>query len=391
VRVRRSNRSRWRVPERLCIALTVPLLASAAGSVPAGAARHPAANPYSPAYRHPARHGAVPTRSVAARMRAYRAAHRVVPVDAPDNLAFGGGVDGIGVTTGPPRVFLVFWGSQWGAADTDGNGDVTLSGDPQGVAPRVQQLMRGLGEQSELWSGVMTQYCEGVSPGAQSCPDGAAHAGYPAGGALAGVWEDDSAPAPGSASQHDIAAEAVAAASHFGNTTASSNRSAQYVVVSPTGTTPDGFDAGGGFCGWHDWNGDRALTGGPVASGVGDVAFTNLPYLPDAGFDCGAAAVNATPDGVLDGVTIIEGHEYAETITDQNPSGGWTDDFGEEDGDKCAWLFTGPGAAADVDFATGSFAMQSTWSNDDDDCAMSHPIVGGGAWPSPNAGNRQAT
>jgi hypothetical protein len=368
------------------LAVTAALMAL---SAPAQAAT---ANPFSPAYGHPYRHGAVPTRSVNDQMRGYQAAHPNAVPDAASNLNYGGGVDGIGVTTGAPKAYLVFWGSQWGTSGTDGNGNTTLSGDPSGMAPRVQQLMKGLGVNNELWSGVMTQYCQGVSAGAQTCPAGAAHVGYPTGGAYAGIWVDTSAASPSSANGHQIGVEAVKAASHFGNTTAAANRNAQYVIVSPHGTTPDGFNAGGGFCAWHDWNGDSTLTGGAVSSTVGDVAFTNLPYITDAGSSCGQGFVNSP--GTLDGVTIVEGHEYAETITDQNPAGGWTDSSGAENGDKCAWVSSGVGASANVAFSTGTFAMQTTWSNDVTGCQMSHAIVGGGGTGGvsvTNPGNRTGT
>src|SRR5207244_398585 len=70
----------------------------------------------------------------------------------------------------------------------------------------------------------------------------------------------------------------------------------------------------------------------------------------------------------------------AETITDQNPAGGWVNNTGssftgQENGDECAWISSGQGAAALVAFSTGSFAMQSTWSNDTNRCDISHPIV----------------
>jgi hypothetical protein len=342
-------------------------------AVPAEAAT---TNPYDPAYGHPYRHGAIATRAVNDQMRAYQLAHPNLAAAAASDLNYGGGVHGIGVTTGKEKVYLVFWGSQWGSAGTDGNGNTTLSGDPSGMAPRVQQLFKGIGVNNELWSGVMTQFCEGVSAGAQVCPASAAHVGYPTGGAYAGIWVDTSTASPKSANGHQIGVEAVAAASHFGNTTASANRSAQYVIVSPRGNTPDGFNAGGNFCAWHDWNGDSTLTGGGVSSSVGDVAFTNLPYVTDAGSSCGQGFVNSP--GTLDGVTIVEGHEYAETVTDQNPAGGWTDSSGAENGDKCAWVSSGAGASANVAFSTGSFAMQTTWSNDVSGCQMSHAIVGGG-------------
>jgi len=295
-------------------------------------------------------------------------------------LTYGGGVHGIGVTTGPERVYLVFWGSQWGTVGTDANGNTTLSGDSKAEAPRLQQLFKGIGTNNETWSGVMTQYCEGVAAGSTTCPAGAAHVAYPTGGALAGVWVDKSIAAPSQATGHQLAAEAVTAAGHFGNTSASSNRNAQYVIVSPSGTHPDGFNTvTATWCAWHDWNGDTTLTGGAAASSYGDVAFTNLPYLTDMGSSCGQNYVNAGTAGTLDGVTIVEGHEYSETITDQNPAGGWTDIQGYENADKCAWNGVGgTGGAQNVAFATGSFAMQSTYSNDISGCQISHAVVGGG-------------
>jgi serine protease len=100
-----------------------------------------------------------------------------------------------------------------------------------------------------------------------------------------------------------------------------------------------------------------------VKSPSGQLAFTNLPYVTDMGTSCGQNFVNKT-NGLLDGVSIVEGHEYAETITDQFPAGGWTDSSGYETGDKCAWISSGQGAATDIALQTGSFAVQSTWGND---------------------------
>jgi serine protease len=332
-------------------------------SAQATVTRSPAAgNPYSPAYHHPYRHGAVPTLPQQAKMQAW-AHHHLVPLRRTNNLRFGGGVDGIGVTTGQEKVYLVFYGSQWGTQGTNSSGDVTLSGDSNGMAPYVQDLIRGLGTNGELWSGVMTQYCQGVAIGSQTCPTSAAHVAYPTGGALAGVWADESAASPQQATGHQLGVEAVNAAAHFGNTTAAANRNAQYVILSPTGTDPDGW-LQNGFCAWHDYNGDSTLSGGPVSSPYGDIAFTNFPYVTDAGPNCGQNFVNAGTAGLLDGVSIVEGHEYAETITDQNPAGGWTDSSGAENGDKCAWKTPGTaGGAFNLTTATGTFAMQTTWSN----------------------------
>jgi serine protease len=344
---------------------------------------------------HPYRHGAVP-------MRGWLLTHASPRIHATsaNDLNFGGGITvngvNVGVTTGPEKVYLVFWGSQWGSQSTNGQGDATFSGDPSGVAPDLQAFFKGLGTGGEAWSGVMTQYCQGVATGSQSCSGSNQHVGYPTGGAIAGVWEDTSVAAPGAASGNQIGTEAVAASQHFGNTTQASNRNTQYVVVSPTGTNPDNYQQGG-FCAWHDYTGDNTLSGGAVNSPVGPLAFTNLPYIPNAGASCGQDFVNGGSAGTLDGVTIVEGHEYAETVTDQFPAGGWTDSSGAENGDKCAWISTGQGASQNISLTTGSFAVQSTWANDFNSgaggCEVSHAIVtnGGNTVTVTNPGNQTST
>jgi serine protease len=304
-------------------------------------------------------------------------AAKVAPAARARQLRYGGAVDGIGVTTGSEKVYVVFYGSQWGTKGTDANGYSTFTGDTKGMAPRLQAMYKGLGTNGELWSGVMTQYCEGVAVNATTCAGlGKPRVAYPAAGtALAGVWYDNSVASPGTATAHQLGQEAVNAAAHFGNTTAAANRNAQYIIVSPTGTHPDGFGPSGSFCAWHDYNGDPYVG---VSSPYGDIAFTNAPYVTDLGTSCGQSYVNAGAAGTLDGVTIVMGHEYSETITDQNPAGGWTDSTGAENADKCAWVGVGGvGGAKNVAFSTGSFAMQGTWSNLDSGCRNSHAIVTG--------------
>src|SRR5262245_26466468 len=163
--------------------------ASSASTRPAPASAS-VINPYSPAYHHAYRHGAVPTRAALAQMRAWARQHPgAIHAASAANLNFGGGIDGIGVTTGHEKVYLVFWGSQWGTQGTNANGDVTFSNDPNSAAPYLQELFKGLGTGNELWSGVMTQYCEGVATGSQTCPaSNQFHVAYPTGGSLAGVW-----------------------------------------------------------------------------------------------------------------------------------------------------------------------------------------------------------
>jgi Putative Ig domain len=370
---------------RICLSLCAAAIALL---IPA------AAQAAKPAYLkgHPYRHGAVPFRH-----------HPKVPgatqitAASANNLTFQGANTGAGVTTGAEKVYLVFWGSQWGTQGTNGSGNATFSGDSTGLAPDLQAFFKGLGTGGETWSGVMTQYCNGVATGAQTCPtSNTQHVGYPTGGALAGVWEDTSAAAPSAASGHAIGAEAVLAATHFANTTQASNTKAQYVIVSPRGTNPDNYKTGG-FCAWHDYTGDSTLSGGAVNSPDGTLAFTNLPYITDAGASCGQGFVNSP--GTLDGVTIVEGHEYAETVSDTWPAGGWIDASGAENGDKCAWISSGQGASQNITLTTGTFAVQSTWANDfnggSGGCEVSHPIVtnggGGNTVTVTNPGNQTST
>jgi len=274
----------------------------------------------------------------------------------------GGGVGGgIGVVTGAPKIYLIFWGTQWGAQSTNAASDVVFANDPAGAAAPVQELFKGIGTGNEGWSRVMTQYCEGVPAGSTSCPATAPHVGYPTSGALAGVWYDDRAAAPDAASLSQLGQEAIDAATHFGNTTAAANRNAQYAILSATGTHPDGFPTTG-FCAEHG-----SSDTGSTVSPYGPLAMTNDPYVLDAGVNCGENFLHAGTAGIDDGFTIAYAHEYAETLTDplpQIPGGGWYDAVNQENGDKCAWIRSGQGAVQDVTFTTGTFAMQSTWAND---------------------------
>ncbi|RAG85136.1 hypothetical protein DN069_13500 [Streptacidiphilus pinicola] len=122
---------------------------------------------------------------------------------------------------------------------------------------------------------------------------------------------------------------------------------AQIVVMSPQGTSPDGWPSSG-FCAWHDY--------------TGSVSYTNMPYELDA--PSGSRCPNAALGGKLDAFSIVEGHEFAESVTDPQPSSGWVDANGEEIGDLCESNFQG------VTLSTGTFAMQPLWSNNDGGCVI---------------------
>lgn len=367
----------------------IPAAAAAAPAAPvsrAGPASHgnraPLADPFSPAYGHPYRRGVLPALTRYAEMLRWARAHQISAATAR-NLAWNGGWHGMGVTTGHPKVYLVFYGSQWGRPGRDRHGDLTLSGDPAGAAPYLQRFLKGLGTGNERWSGVVTQYCQAVRVDARSCPrSNRQHVAYPAGGALAGVWADESTRSPRAAFAYQLGVEAVRAAAHFGNKTRKANRNAQYIIMSPTGTDPDGW-LEAGFCAWHDWSGDTLQGGGPVPSRFGPVLFTNLPYLPDDGKHCSTNYVNKGRRGILDGFSMDLGHEYAETLTDNVPVTGWSVNLNEP-GDLCLAIKPGkPGGAFNLKLTTGTFAMQTIWANDASHghggCEASHPIIRNGS------------
>lgn len=290
---------------RWSVALLAGAAALAAATLVAGPASAAASAP-----AHAAGHQVSHTRQTLW-MRGHHAPAR--PGAPADNLSYGGGP-----VEHTPQVYLVFWGSQW---DSDSNG----------VESYLQNFFGGVGTGSDNWSTIMTQY-----PDNQGAPSFGSSV-------LAGSWVDDGSAAPSNASAGDIANEANNGAAHFGV----SGPDVDVFVVSPSGTSPDGFP-NSGFCAWHDWN--------------GNVAYTNMPYVLDAGSSCGANSVQ----NQLDGYSIVGGHEYAEAVTDPEPSSGWVASDGEEIGDLCAWQ-----NLSALSLSTGSFAVQPLWSNNAGGCALS--------------------
>ena len=262
------------------------------------------------------------------------------------NLYYRGGTGGIGVETAP-KIYLVLWGSQWN------------NNDPSGEEALLVSFFKGIGGTS--WNNTVTQYCQGVASGTYFCGSSGTHAGNQS-GIFVAAWYDNLSAAPNSPTQSQLAAESARAAAYFGNTTAASNASVQYVIATAHGYNSSGF--GTQYCAWHS----------STSTSAGNVAYTNLPYITDAGASCGANFNNLGPNA---GITIVEGHEMAETETDQFPSTGWLDGGGSEIGDKCAWISSGQGASADITISTGTYPVQSLWSNafnsDAGGCVLSYP------------------
>ncbi len=223
------------------------------------------------------------------------------------------------------RVVIVYWGSDWTTSSYSG------------ARSYIEGFFNGVGGSS--WANSTAQYCQGVGFGTTQCGASGTHPSNPASSVTVVL---DGTAVPSSPTQSQIAARASAAANTIGNL-ANTN----YMVFTPSGHSESGF--GTQWCAYH--------------SSSGGVSYSYMPYQPDAGASCGMNFVNSGSKGAFDGFSIVGGHEYAETVTDPYPNGGWLDGRGEENGDKCAWISSGQGAAADVSLTTGSFAVQSLWSN----------------------------
>jgi hypothetical protein len=244
-------------------------------------------------------------------------------LDGPKTLVYGGGL-----IQRTPSIFVVFWG-------------FNVSGsDPSGEQAYTTNFLRGVG--GSKWLNTDHQYYEIVG--------GVQHKIQNPSLQLKGTWVDSSS-VPANPSDQDVATEARRAEGHFGF-----KKNASYVIATPHNHNTPGF--GTGYCAYHS-----------TSSTVdGLISFSNIPYITDAGQTCGENAVNAGPQGVLDGVSIIEGHELAESQTDPRPASGWDNNNFGEIGDICAWQGLG-----NTVLRTGTFAVQPLWSNAADACVLSSP------------------
>lgn len=211
-----------------------------------------------------------------------------------------------------PRVFVVYW--HW-------------VNDPHGEQAYLNNFLSSVGGTS--WLSTVNQY---------------GNAGW-TGNLLAGTWSDPSA-IPNTPTDANLQTEARNAAIHFG---AGNSVNVEIVVATPTGHSTSGF--GTQYCAYH----------GAVSSDP-NITYTDLPYITDAGANCGENSVNAGAAGTLDGVSIVEGHELAETITDPLLNA-WWDANGNEIGDKCAWF-----NLHNITTSRGTFAVQPLWSNRNNGC-----------------------
>lgn len=245
-------------------------------------------------------------------MKVNNKAHGSKPSKGSNLIYHGGPVQA------PVAVYISWWGSEW----TTGFANSTQA------QTYVTGFFSNVG--GSAWSKTTDQYCSSTA-----CPSNPP-------GELAGTF-NDSTPVPTSPTQTDIANAAARLAANFGGV----NPNANYMVFTPSGHSQSGF--GTRWCAYH--------------ASSGSMAYSYMPFQPDAGASCGMNFVNSGSAGFFDGFSIVGGHEYAEAITDPQPPSGWTDNRGSEIGDKCAWISSGPGAATNLTLSGHNYAVQSLWSN----------------------------
>jgi serine protease len=228
-----------------------------------------------------------------------------------------------------PKAYLIFWG-------------YGTYGDPDRVETLLKRYSRAMGGSDH--NRIYTQYY--MTSGSQTIhiTDGRRQ--------LGGVWDDNTNPVPAQPTGAQVAAEALAGVAHFGY-----NANGSYVVATPTQHSSSGF--GTSWCAYHG----RTFSNGKL------VSYTNLPYQPDAGGNCGANIISPPSDetGTDEGVTIVEGHEYGESVTDPEPSNGWSSQYGEI-GDICAWQ-----NIQNDPFRSFSYTMQPMFSNKTQSCVQAYP------------------
>ncbi len=99
------------------------------------------------------------------------------------------------------------------------------------------------------------------------------------------------------------------------------------------------------------------------------MSYTNLPYIPDAGANCGANYLTPPSDETAadEGVTIVEGHMQGDSVTDPDPPSGWQFQGSGDIGDICAWY-----DIANDPFGAYSYTMQPMFSNATQSCVQSY-------------------
>lgn len=241
-----------------------------------------------------------------------------------------------------PHVYLVFWGSKWNTRST--------------AYKLLTGYFRGLGTSRDGWSRITRQY-----------HDKSGRPMFTGRVLLRTVIDHRGRPNVVHWGQFNNEAVKIYRQLHIRD-----KGDAEILIVSQSGTCFDQRTMGGlfagncgnqhkhaNYCGWHSY----------TNSGIGGIPVINLPYQLNAGPYCGRNFINRGTRGAYDGFTLVGGHEYTETLTDPHLNA-WLDPrdsvSGGEIADKCAWRHPD----GNIHLGTGSFAIQSLWSNSARRCVL---------------------
>jgi hypothetical protein len=223
-----------------------------------------------------------------------------------------------------PKMYLIFWGYR-------------SAGDPDNVKPLLEQYAKSIG--GSTYNNIYTQYY-GHGGNIKNPPK-----------QFGGAWEDNVNAIPAHPTDGQVAAEAIRFVKKFGY-----DSNGSYVVATAHGHSSSGF--GTQWCGYHSDTVYRSKL----------VSYTNLPYMPDAGASCGANIITPPSDetGTDEGVTIVEGGEYGDSVTDPKPPTGWY--TSGEIGSVCVWT-----NVQNDPFQSNSYAAQPMFSNASSSCVHHYP------------------
>lgn len=229
-----------------------------------------------------------------------------------------------------PKIYLIFWGYK-------------KYGDPDKLQPLLETYTKNMGGSSH--NNIETQYYEITGGGSKKT--------YitNASNQFGGSWSDK-ASIPKSPTDAQVAAEALRGVAHFGY-----DPNGVYVVATAHKHSEDGFATH--WCSYHSNTVYKKQL----------VPYANLPYMPDAGKSCGANIITPPSDesGTDEGMTILAGHEYGETITDPDPFTAWFGVPGEI-ADPCAFH-----NIANDSFGSLSYTMQPMVSDATASCVQGYP------------------
>lgn len=232
-------------------------------------------------------------------------------------------------------------------------GKVTYHGGPVQTAPVVYIDYWGWSSDADSERPYLTGFLGSV-PGSPWLNTVNQYSGAGSDPVLGGTWGDPS-PAPSNPTSEQLGQEVLNASQQFGLSIGSDMTNDIILVALPDGVSIT--NTAPGACAYHSY---ADLTEGSSTSQLPFIVFPYLPtYDPSS---CGSAYADGD---VRDGVSIVAGHELAETITDPLGDGWYLTNGQGEIADKCAWY----NLAAAV-MLNEFFPVQPLWSNSANSCVL---------------------